>query len=93
MTIETKPTDTDSLKEVTINIYDAERIMVTVMNDPKLLGGAEFGQALATFALGIIRLNAAMHKLDLDEEEEVGLIETLLQNAALLTMPASDVVS
>lgn len=91
MTTEIKPTD--SLKEVTINIYDAEKVMVTVMNDPRLLGGAEFGQALATFALGIIRLSAAMHKLDLDEDEEVGLIQTLLQNAALLTMPASDVVS
>lgn len=89
MTTEIKPTD--SLKEVTINIYDAEKVMVTVMNDPRLLGGAEFGQALATFALGIIRLSAAMHKLDLDEDEEVGLIQTLLQNAALLTMPASDV--
>ncbi len=74
-----------------VDFQKAELFIDKLFTDPELLAEEMSGQVLATLALGIILLYDGMREQDLSADEVVKHVETLLQQAALLTLPSSDV--
>lgn len=76
---------------VIVDFVEAERFLDKLFTTPELLGDTSAGQALATLGLGMVLLYGNMRSDDLDAEKVVEQVENIVQYAAMVSLPQTDV--